>query len=174
MRRLLVVVDMQNDFVDGALGFDGADKIIPGILEKIAEYESNKDEIVYTLDTHFDGYMDTQEGKNLPVPHCIKGSEGHKLVPALADALKDKKSFLKPTFGSLELACYINEHASEYSAIELCGLVSNICVVSNAIIAKAAAPEAEIIVDKALTASFDSKLGAEVFDILSGVQVTVR
>ena len=173
MRRLLIVVDMQKDFVDGALGFDGAEKVIPGILSRIAEYEAAGDEIVYTLDTHFDCYMSTQEGKNLPVPHCIKGSQGHALVSELASALSGKKVFEKPTFGSLELGKYIESNASDYTSIELCGLVSNICVVSNAIIAKAAAPEAEIIVDKALTASFDPKLGSEVFDILGGVQVTV-
>ena len=173
MRRLLIVVDMQNDFVDGALGFEGADKIIPGIVSRISEYEENGDEIVYTLDTHFNCYMDTQEGKNLPVPHCIKGTEGHALVSALRSALEGKMSFEKPTFGSLELGKYIEAYASEYTSIELCGLVSNICVVSNAVIAKAAAPEAEIIVDSSLTASFDPKLGSEVFDILRGIQVTV-
>lgn len=173
MSRLLIIVDMQKDFVDGALGFDGAEKIIPGILDRIAEYEKSGDEIVYTLDTHFDSYMDTQEGKNLPVPHCIKGSEGHALVAELKEALSSKKCFEKPTFGSLELGKYIEENVSSYTSIELCGLVSNICVVSNAIIAKAAAPEAEIIVDSSLTASFDPKLGSEVFDILGGVQVTV-
>jgi len=174
MKRLLIVVDMQNDFVDGALGFEGADRIIPGIISRIEDYEIKGDEIVYTLDTHSDSYMNTQEGRNLPVPHCIKGSEGHKLVPALRSALGNKKCFEKPTFGSLELANYIAERSAEYSSIELCGLVSNICVISNALIAKAAAPEAEIIVDSSLTASFDPKLGEEVFDILKGVQVTVR
>ena len=173
MRRLLIVVDMQNDFVDGALGFEGADRIIPGIIDRISEYEKNEDEIVYTLDTHFEAYMDTQEGKNLPVPHCIKGSNGHELVPVLKDVLSGKKAFEKPTFGSMELGKFIENNAGDYSSIELCGLVSNICVVSNAVIAKAAAPEAEIIVDSALTASFDTKLGEEVFDILKGIQVTV-
>ena len=73
MRKVLVVVDMQKDFIDGALGFEGADKIIPGIISKIREFEGSGDEIVYTLDTHFENYMKTQEGKNLPVPHCLKG-----------------------------------------------------------------------------------------------------
>ena len=173
MKRLLIVVDMQNDFVDGALGFEGADRIIPGIIDRISEYEKSGDEIIYTLDTHFEEYMNTQEGKNLPVPHCIKGSEGHKLVPALESVLSGKKAFEKPTFGSMELGKFIESNAADYSSIELCGLVSNICVVSNAVIAKAAAPEAEIIVDSKLTASFDPKLGEEVFDILKGIQVTV-
>lgn len=173
MSRLLVVVDMQNDFVDGSLGFDGADGLISGIASKIAEYKEAGDEVVYTLDTHFDNYSDTQEGKNLPVPHCIKGSEGHELVPDLKDLLSDCLCFEKPTFGSLKLGNYINDNADKYESIEICGLVSNICVISNAIVAKAAAPEAEIIVNRALTDSFDKKLDEETYDILKGVQVTV-
>ena len=173
MRKILVVVDMQKDFIDGALGFEGADKIIPGIIAKIKEYEASGDEIVYTLDTHFDNYMNTQEGKNLPVPHCIKGSEGHELVPALKTLLSDCLCFEKPTFGSLKLGNYINDNAEKYDSIEICGLVSNICVISNAIVAKAAAPEAEIIINRALTDSFDKKLDEETYDILRGVQVTV-
>ena len=171
MGRLLVVVDMQNDFVDGALGFEGADKIISGIADKIRSYKEAGDEIVYTLDTHHENYMQTQEGKNLPVPHCIKGSEGHALVPALKEILDGCKCFEKPTFGSLELGNYIN--SKNYESIEVCGLVSNICVISNAVMAKAAAPEAEIIVDSSLTDSFDKKLNEETFDILKGLQVTV-
>ena len=172
MSRLLIVVDMQKDFIDGALGFEGADRIIPGISEKIAEYEKSGDEIVYTLDTHHEDYMDTQEGRDLPVPHCIEGTDGYLLCDELSEALKGKRAFRKPTFGSIELARFIEE--KDYESIELCGLVSNICVLSNAVIAKAAAPEAEIIVDSTLTASFDPKLGEEVFDILKGIQITVK
>ncbi|MBP5180595.1 MAG: cysteine hydrolase [Clostridiales bacterium] len=173
MGRLLVVVDMQNDFVDGALGFEGADGIIEGIAKRIQEYKDAGDEVVYTLDTHFENYPDTQEGRNLPVPHCIKGSEGHALVPALKDILTDCLCFEKPTFGSLKLGNYINSNADKYDSIELCGLVSNICVISNAVIAKAAAPETQIIVDSALTDSFDKKLDQETYDIMKGVQITV-
>ena len=173
MRKILVVVDMQKDFIDGALGFDGADKIIPGIIEKIREYESSGDEIVYTLDTHFENYMDTQEGKNLPVPHCIKGSEGHGLCDELKPLLEGKKVFEKLTFGSIELAEYLKENASDISKIEVCGLVSNICVLSNAVVAKAAAPEAEVIVDSKLTASFAPDLHQATLDVLKGIQVTV-
>ena len=173
MKRLLIVVDCQKDFIDGALGFEGADAIIPGIVERIAGYKSAGDEVVYTMDTHTADYMNTQEGRNLPVPHCIKGSEGYKLTPALEEPLSGCKGFDKPTFGSLELANYIASNASDYSSIEVCGLVSNICVVSNAMLAKAAAPEAEIIVDSKLTASFDPKLHQAAMDVLGGVQVKV-
>ena len=173
MKKFLVVVDMQKDFVDGALGFEGADRIIPGIIEKIKEFEAEGGQIVYTLDTHFENYMETQEGKNLPVPHCLKGSEGHGLCEELKPLLSGRKVFEKPCFGSIELAEYIKENASDISSIELCGLVSNICVLSNAVIAKAAAPEAEVIVNSALTASFDPKLHQSTLDVLKGIQVTV-
>ena len=173
MKRLLIVVDCQKYFIDGALGFEGADAIIPGIVERIAGYKSAGDEVVYTMDTHTADYMNTQEGRNLPVPHCIKGSEGYKLTPDLEEPLSGCKGFDKPTFGSLELANYIASNASDYSSIEVCGLVSNICVVSNAMLAKAAAPEAEIIVDSKLTASFDPKLHQATLGVLGGVQVKV-
>ena len=173
MRKVLIVVDMQKDFIDGALGFEGADKIIPGIIAKIKEFEDNGDEILYTLDTHFDNYMETQEGKNLPVPHCIKGSDGHGLCDELKPLLAGKKGFEKLTFGSIELAEYLKENAADISTIEVCGLVSNICVLSNAVIAKAAAPEAEVIVDSNLTASFAPDLHQATLDVLKGIQVTV-
>ncbi len=173
MKRLLIVVDMQKDFIDGALGFEGADKIIPGIIERITEYKKNGDEVVYTLDTHTEDYMNTQEGHNLPVIHCVKGSDGHKLADELKEILSDCRFFEKPTFGSMELGAYISEKASDISSIELCGLVSNICVLSNAVIAKAAAPEAEIIVDGKLTDSFDKELNREVLDVMKGIQIKV-
>ena len=173
MRRLLIVVDCQKDFIDGALGFEGAEKVIPGIISKIEEYRSAGDEIVYTLDSHTEEYMNTQEGKNLPVPHCIKGSEGFELDSTLAPYLEGCRAFEKPTFGSIDLAEFIKGNASDYSAIEVCGLVSNICVISNAVIAKAAAPEAEIIVDSNLTASFDPKLHEAALAVLGGIQVKV-
>ena len=173
MRKILVVVDMQKDFIDGALGFDGADKVIPGIVSKIKGFEEAGDEVVYTLDTHFENYMETQEGKNLPVPHCIKGSDGWDLCDELKGLLSDRKVFEKPTFGSMELAKYLEENAQDISSVEVCGLVSNICVVSNAVIAKAACPEAEIIVDSSLTASFAPDLHQATMDVLKGLQVTV-
>ena len=173
MRKILVVVDMQKDFIDGALGFEGADKIIPGIISKIKEFEEAGDEIVYTLDTHFENYMETQEGKNLPVPHCLKGSDGWMLCDELKPLLSGKKVFEKPTFGSMELANYLAANSADISAIEVCGLVSNICVLSNTVLAKAACPEAEVIVDSSLTASFAPDLHQATLDCLKGIQVTV-
>ncbi len=173
MRRLLIVVDMQKDFIDGALGFEGAADIIPGIADRIREYKESGDEIIYTLDTHEENYMNTMEGRNLPVPHCIKGSEGHALCAGLADMLSDCRCFEKPTFGSMELAKYIEANSSELSSIEICGLVSNICVISNTVLAKAASPESEIIVDSKLTSCFDPRLTEAALDICRSIHVKV-
>ena len=173
MRKLLVVVDMQKDFIDGALGFDGAEKIIPGIAELIASYKKNGDEVVYTLDTHHEDYSDTAEGRHLPVPHCIEGTEGHELCDELKEALKDCRCFYKTTFGSLELGKYIEGCGEYFGSIELCGLVSNICVLSNAVVCKAVSPDSEIIVNSSLTASMDETIHKECMDILKGIHVNV-
>ena len=170
MKKLLVVVDYQNDFVNGALGFSGAERLENGIAAKIEEYKN--DEIIYTLDTHYENYADTQEGRNLPVPHCIKGTEGHALYGKIQKLLEGRKCFEKSTFPSLELGKYLE--GKNYDVIELCGLVSSICVISNAIIAKAACPEAQIIVDSALTASADNELHQKALDVMKGLQITVR
>lgn len=169
MKKLLVIIDYQNDFVNGSLGFDGAENLESGIIKKIAEYEN--DEIIYTLDTHTENYMNTFEGKNLPVPHCIKGTNGHEIYGQVKELLKGKKCFEKNTFPSLELGKYLE--GKDYDKIELCGLVSNICVISNAVIAKAACPEAEIVIDSNLTASSDGDLHQKALDVMKGLQITI-
>ncbi len=169
MKKLLIVVDYQNDFVSGSLGFDGAMDLENGICAKIDEYEN--DEIIYTLDTHGEDYMSTQEGKNLPVPHCIKGTKGHELYGKVKKMLAGKKFFEKNTFPSMDMGKFLEGKA--YDKIELCGLVSSICVISNAVIAKAACPEAEIIVNSALTAGADLELHQKALDVMRGLQITV-
>lgn len=170
MKKLLIVVDYQNDFVNGSLGFPLAQKLEDGIAAKIEEYKN--DEIIYTLDTHYENYANTQEGKNLPVSHCIKGTNGHKLYGKIQKLLEGRRYFEKNTFPSLELGKYLDR--KDYDIIELCGLVSNICVISNAVIAKAACPEAQIIVDSALTASADPELNQKAIDVMKGLQITVK
>lgn len=182
MKRLLIVVDFQNDFVDGALGFPGADLLDARIAGKIHAYHEQGDQVVFTMDTHLSNYLRTQEGRNLPVEHCIEGTPGWELFGATAAARLDRDLvFEKTTFGSAKLFNYLdkaNHAASEvgrlpFSSIELVGLVSNICVVSNAMLAKAACPEVPIIVDATCTASADERLNAEALDILESVQVQV-
>ncbi len=169
MKKLLIVVDFQKDFVDGSLGFPGAEALEERIAEKIREYAD--DDIIYTLDTHGNDYMNTLEGRRLPVPHCIKGTEGHGLYGEAGELLKDKICFEKNTFPSLEMGKYLE--GKDYDSIELCGLVSNICVLSNAVIAKAACPEADIIVSSSLTASADGDLHQKALDVMRGMQITV-
>lgn len=142
MKRLLAVVDMQKDFIDGALGTKEAEAIVPAVKERIEEYLAAGDEVVFTLDTHGNDYMEMMEGRKLPVPHCIRGTEGWELDSRLKDM--PGKRFEKHTFGSMELAAYIK--AGEYDRIELIGLCTDICVISNAMVIKAEVPETEICV----------------------------
>ena len=173
MKKLLIVVDFQNDFVDGSLGFEKAKELDIIISNKIKKYKNNQYDIIYTFDTHYDEYFDTLEGQKLPVKHCILGTSGHDLYGNVASLYNKEEdvTFLKETFPSLELANYLKEHP--YDEIELCGLVSNICVLTNVVMVKAALPNAKIIVDRSATASFDEKLNNETFDILNGIHVEV-
>lgn len=170
MKKLLIVVDYQKDFVDGALGFPDAEKLAGPIQNKIEVYRAAGDEVVFTFDTHGPDYFQTQEGKNLPVSHCLEGSEGWGLYPPLAVA-EGEKVFRKPTFGSADLFDYLRNNA--YESIELVGLVSSICVISNAVLAKAAQPETSIIVDSACTDGFDKELHAAALKVMAGLQMKV-
>lgn len=156
MKKLLVVVDYQNDFVDGALGFPKAKLIEEGICDRIIEYENNGDDVIFTLDTHYEDYMETEEGKNLPVKHCIKGTSGYELYGNVKDLAISHLKFEKLTFPSNQLLKYLEENP--YDVVELCGVVTNICVISNAVIAKAALPNAHIVVNVGLSASNDEEM----------------
>lgn len=173
MKKCLIVVDFQNDFIDGTLGFDGALEIKDNIINKIKYHKQNKHDVIYTFDTHNHDYLETEEGKNLPIVHCIKGTKGH-LLQEDVKALKDDsdKSFIKYTFPSLELGNYLRQQ--DYDLVEVCGLVSNICVISNAIIAKSALPNAHIVVDNNATKSFDDALHEKAMDVLEGLHVEVK
>ena len=147
MKKILIVVDMQKDFVDGALGSAEAVAIVDNVVRKIESFDGD---VIVTYDTHEENYMGTQEGKNLPVPHCIKGSDGWQLDHKVQSAL-DKRTYAvieKPTFGSTALPEYIkaNYDPAEIS-IELIGLCTDICVVSNALLLKANFLETPISVD---------------------------
>lgn len=141
MSKLLVVVDMQKDFVDGSLGTKEAVAIVPQVVQEIENFDGD---IVFTLDTHSSIYLETQEGKNLPVPHCIKGTEGWKLDKAIEPLASGRRIFEKPTFGSVELAEYVAD--SDYDDITLIGLCTDICVLSNAMLIKAFLPEVKVSV----------------------------
>ena len=172
MKKALLIIDFQNDFVDGALGFSGAEKLDEVIEKKIKKYLKNNDDIIYTLDTHYDNYLNTQEGKRLPTVHCIDGTKGQQVYGNVGKYLKDaKKVFKKNTFGSLELGKFLK--TQDYSEVELVGLVTNMCIISNAVIAKTALPEARIVVDRKGSLSFNTDLHEKTFDLLEGLQVDV-
>lgn len=147
MKKILIVVDMQNDFINGALGSAEAVAIVDNVVDKINNFTGD---IIATYDTHGENYMETLEGKNLPIPHCVKGTEGWKLNEKVQKALNSKgyMAIEKPTFGSVDLINYIKE---KYNAndieIELVGLCTDICVVSNAILLKANFLETKVSVD---------------------------
>lgn len=167
MKKLLVIVDMQNDFVDGALANKDAKKII----KKIKKYAENFDgDIVFTQDTHTKKYMETQEGKNLPVPHCIKNTDGWQIV----DELKDipGRKFYKPTFGSLELGKEIRKNYAD-ADIYFVGTCTGICVISNAMTAKAFAPEARIHVIDKLCACITPETHKTALDAMKLCQIDV-
>lgn len=174
MKKLLLVVDYQKDFVDGSLGFPEAKQLDGLIAQKIEAYHAAGEDVAFTLDTHGENYLETREGRGLPIPHCVAHSEGWALYGKTALAMIPGRDRLiqKPAFPSLELGNWLRE--MQYDQVELVGLVSYICVISNAIMAKAALPEAEILVDAACTAGPDPKLHAACLDLMtSALQITV-
>lgn len=147
-KKLLIVVDCQNDFIDGSLGTNEAKAILPNVINKIKEYKDSPDsKIVFTLDTHDEMYLNTNEGKKLPVEHCIKGTYGWCLNSEILKTLKPKSKqlFEKKTFGSVKLAQYVKKH--KFDSVEIVGLCTDICVVSNALMIKAYCPEIDIAID---------------------------
>ena len=173
MKKILVVVDMQKDFVDGALGTDEALAILPAVCDKIKNFEGD---ILVTYDTHFENYMETAEGKNLPVPHCIKETEGWMLDQNVQDALSEKEytEIEKITFGSIDLPFYIEEnYDTENIEIELCGLCTDICVVSNALILKANFPETKISVYEKLCAGVTPQTHQSAIDTMRMCQINI-
>lgn len=172
MKKLLIIVDYQNDFIDGTLGFPEAKDLAPKIEERILSYLNEGNDIIFTLDTHREDYLSTLEGKVLPISHCIEGEVGHEVYPTLKKYLQQaKKVFKKETFPSLELANYLKENP--YEEIELCGLVSNICVLTNAVMVRSALPNAHIYLNENLTSSSNKKLQEEGFDVLKGIFIDV-
>ena len=142
--RLLIVIDMQNDFIDGALGTKEAVAIVPNVAKKIADARAAGEAVVFTRDTHQKNYLETQEGKNLPVVHCVEESDGWQISSKLE--VGDSRIFNKPSFGSMDLADYVAS-LNGLEEIELVGLCTGICVISNAFILKAKLPEVKITVD---------------------------
>ena len=168
--KLLVVVDMQNDFIDGALGTKEAVQILPNVKAKIDAFRKLGFPVMFTRDTHQENYLETKEGKKLPVTHCIYKSKGWE-ISSLLDG-KDSKIVDKPAFGSLELAQYIKQ---EYPGMDivLIGLCTDICIISNAIILKASSPETEIIVDASCCAGVTPVSHKNALEAMKMCQITI-
>ena len=182
MTDMLIVVDMQRDFVTGPLGSAEARAIVPAFAARIRRAAEEDTQVVFTLDTHDTDYMETREGRFLPVPHCIQGSEGWALEPEIAKECKRGMiSFEKPTFGSTALMHHVAALAGAKGCVngkglrvELCGVCTDICVVSNALLLKAALPEADIMVDSALCAGVTPEKHAAALETLRSCQVEVK
>ena len=172
--KALVVVDMQVDFVTGALGFPEAETIVPRIAQKIHDYRQQGWEILFTMDTHSETYLDTQEGKRLPVPHCLRDTPGWQLCGEIAACRQPQdRCFCKPEFGSGELFDYLRGQ-DPYEEIELVGLVTNLCVLSQAVLVKTAQPEATLVVDAGCVRSYDPALHEKTLDVMAGMQIQIR
>lgn len=167
--KCLIVVDFQTDFVTGSLGFPKAKTLEDKIYQKIMTYQNNQDDVVFTLDTHGQEYLGTQEGKRLPVIHCQEYSEGWELFGRMKDI--DGYRIYKTTFGAEPLFAFLKNR--QYDSIELVGLVTNICVIANAVLAKTALPDVPIIIDAHATASYDEDLHEKALDVMAGLQMDI-
>ena len=163
--KTLIVVDMQNDFIDMALGTPEAVAIVPKVKEKIKEYINNGDRVIFTRDTHFENYLDTEEGKKLPVPHCIKDTRGWQIADGLY--VEGCKIIDKPNFG------WPNWKEENLEETELVGLCTDICVVSNALIIKAAFPESKVSVDSSCCAGVTVESHKAALKVMEMCQVDV-
>lgn len=183
--KALIVVDMQNDFIDGALGTKEAQSIVDGVVERIAK---SKDELIlFTLDTHQDDYLETTEGKKLPVVHCIEGSPGWEINASILDAWKQNtdtikaadtntmvnNTFLKPVFGSTDLVDYLVSRADDIDEVEIIGVCTDICVVSNAIMIKNTLPDMPIVVNSALCAGVTTQSHTEALNTMKMCHIDV-
>lgn len=167
--KYLIVVDMQNDFTTGALGSSHAAGIIPKVLEKVKSFEGK---VIFTRDTHGTDYMDSQEGRKLPVVHCVKGTNGWEICDALKAYAKTVVD--KITFGSMELPMILTSYGEPVEEITLCGLCTDICVISNAMILKAAFPEVKITVDANCCAGVTMESHRTALNAMSAVQIDIE
>ncbi len=166
--KYLIVVDMQNDFITGSLGSEHAEKIVPDVVKKVKNFAGK---VIFTRDTHFADYMQTQEGKKLPVQHCIKDTDGWQICDELKDYANDVVD--KITFGSINLPEMLKDYGDEIDEIELCGLCTDICVISNAIILKANFPETKIIIDGKCCAGVSAESHKTALEAMKAVQIEI-
>ncbi len=166
--KYLIVVDMQVDFITGSLGSKLAEEIVSNVVEKVKNFEGK---VIFTRDTHFADYMNTQEGKKLPVEHCIKDTDGWQICDELKPYVKQVVD--KITFGSVDLPNIIKEYGDEIEEIHLCGLCTDICVISNAMILKATFPEVKITVDSKCCAGVSVESHNTALEAMKAVQIEI-
>lgn len=173
--KILIVVDMQNDFVSGSLGTKEADGIVDNVVARTVNAMNGGEEIIFTRDTHGDDYMQTQEGRKLPVPHCVSGTAGWEIIPQLREYSAGRTVIDKPTFGSAALASMLFEMAlcEKIESITLIGLCTDICVISNALLIKAFLPEVEIIVDSSCCAGVSPQSHINALEAMKMCQIKV-
>mgnify|MGYP003292404950 CR=1 FL=1 len=167
--KYLIVVDMQNDFITGTLGSEIAKEIVPNVVEKVKNFDGK---VIFTRDTHYAEYMQTQEGKNLPIKHCIKDTDGWQICDELKPYVNEVVD--KITFGSINLPKILEDYNEEIEKIELCGLCTDICVISNAVILKAAFPEVKIEIDSTCCAGVSVESHNTALNAMKAVQIAVK
>lgn len=169
-KKILIVIDVQNDFVTGSLGTPEAQAIIPNVVKKVEEYRSRDDVVIFTADTHYDNYLDTQEGEKLPVPHCIVGTPGYEIIPELhAEVSSLEKVYPKETFGYRWDIC----PWMECYDVEIIGLVADICVITNALGIKTCYPEVEVTVDASCCAGTTPDKHKAALEVMKSCQINV-
>ena len=177
MKNILVVIDYQNDFVNGSLGFKKAETLEDGIYNKVKSYLNNGDKVVFTYDTHYENYLESREGKSLPVPHCYINTEGHKLYGKLNEfvGIPNTYHYNKEAFGIApkDMIRLSQEIGADIDEIELVGVVTNMCVISNVVTFQAQYINANLIVDSSLCASFDDSLHDKALDVIEALSVKV-
>ena len=166
--KFLIVVDMQRDFINGTLGSKKAESIVPNVVNKVKSFDG---EIIFTRDTHFADYLETQEGKKLPIVHCVKGTPGWEICDELQPYAN--KVVDKITFGSVDLPDVLRAYGEDVEEIELCGLCTDICVISNAMILKSAFPEARVTVDGKCSAGVTVESHNIALSAMRSVQIEV-
>lgn len=167
--KYLIVVDMQNDFISGSLGSTHAAAIVPNVVDKVTSFDGI---VIFTRDTHGEDYMQTQEGCKLPVMHCVKGTEGWQICDKLQPFVEHVVD--KITFGSVDLPGILRTFGNSIEKIELCGLCTDICVISNAMILKAAFPEVRIIVDSTCCAGVTEESHHTALNAMKAVQIEIK
>ncbi len=169
MKKALVVIDMQNDFIDGSLGTPEAQAILPAVEERVKAAASDGTRLIFTQDTHYENYLKTAEGKKLPVEHCIKSSKGWEIAPCLLPYTKDAAVLEKPGFGAAGLASFV----ADCDEITLVGLCTDICVITNAMVLKAFLPETAIRVESRLCAGVTPESHTRALEAMKMCQIEI-